>query len=205
MPDQPKEPPTYKPAPNSVPSGGVKQAIDLKPDALKQVGKHKVVTLNNGQREIKFIRGKDSVLLSGDKLTILFSDLNKPVKIPVAGKEQYKTGPPAAELIKDFGLTVREYKPPAGTVNTVSVYTPARRHVATPIPERIDNAARDLQDLIKILPGTVSVTAIQSAILALNRIKPLMQSRGSRNGAVSHTLSGGFRGEMQSAAYQRRR
>ena len=80
----------------------VKTAVDLRPDQFKIEGQHKVITLDNGQRQISFIRGKENVIQSPGKVTILFSSLEKPVKI-LSGKK-FKPGPKPAEIIKDFSL-----------------------------------------------------------------------------------------------------
>ena len=100
----------------------------------------------------------------------------KPVKVFKSGDLQ--PGPSPGELIESFGLIRRTS--PDGQVHGMNCRLPpatprkARSHkLFKPVPalQSIERAVEGLHKLIEVLPQTATLREIQSALLALNKIK----------------------------------
>ncbi len=83
-----------------------KQAINLPISCFEQRGPHKVITLTGPNiQTLCFIRGKENVILKDKTVVILFSDLQKPVKVP-SENGRFSKGPTPQEIIERFNLKV---------------------------------------------------------------------------------------------------
>ena len=139
-----------------------KYAIFLKPDCLRVEGQHKLIHLSHGEKSISFIRGKDNLIKEEDKLTVLFSDLNKPVKL--LNGQNFKKGPTPAQISKDFQVKLFE----------VEVEQPERkqeRRQSFTLGQRINHSLISIQTLIENLPEEVNVTFLRKALKDLSQLK----------------------------------
>ena len=145
-------------------AGNVKKyAIDLNPKALIKVGSHILIKLENGQKTIKFIRGKGNIIQTNENLTVMFSDLEKPVKLLKEGKHFIK-GPKPSELIKEFNLQVYEKE-------CVDDQFIRHRQKTIPFTLRIEKCVNELQKIIVALPEQIDVSDLQKTIFILNKLK----------------------------------
>ena len=152
-----------------------KYAIYLKPDCLRVKGIHKLINLSHGEKSISFIRGKDNIVKEADKLTVLFSDLNKPVKL--LNGQNFKKGPTPSQLSKDFQVELFE----------VEVKQPERkqeRRQSFTLGQRINHSIISIQTLIENLPEEINVSFLRTAVKDLSRLKlqiEVMQNNATQN------------------------
>ena len=222
--DAPDPEPRFNGGGASAPAVIVKHGIDLPLSAFKKIPPHKVITISKGDKSIQFVRGKDNVILKEDKVLVLFSDLAKPVKVFKDGDLQ--PGPTPKELIEGFGLIRRtintspngkghgmNYRLPPVTPELASSQ---RLFKPVSVPQRIERAVEGLHKLIEVLPQTAPVGEIQSAIMALNKIRTGLVIKAMREAKKDETevspkkarpaFSGSvFKAEALSGSHQRRR
>ena len=178
-----------------------KTAIDLPKAAFHQRGKDKIITVTSGDKKLSFIRGRENVILGPDKVTILFSDLNKKVRLP-----NMKKGQTAAEVIKEFNLKTYEKEVKEGKPQYTPSPKPKPCHPQTPEQKAI-HASQALQALIASLPAEINVKPLQDTIFLINRIKAQLEF-GPKNRKVGHRPaygSGSFMEAVQSGHNQRKR
>ncbi len=101
-------------------------AVELKATDMRREGYHKIITLTSGQKQISFLRGKDNIHLSDEKLIICFSDIKKPVKFLKSGK--LIKGPTPEEIFKEFNLKPFEFQPPESKSYQNKSYQNNRSH-----------------------------------------------------------------------------
>ena len=148
--------------------------IELPHTSLIPNPKHKVIEIKNKDRTIRFVRGKNNVILEGEKLTVYFSDMEKPVKV-FGKKGHLKPGLKPSELVQTFGLEVKEEisapPPPPKPKFKKPAYQPPK-NINVPLFRQVDDCILSLQRIISRLPEKQQeIQTLHMAIWTLKKLK----------------------------------
>ncbi len=148
--------------------------VELPHTSLIPNPKHKVIELKNEDKTIRFVRGKNNVILEGEKLTIYFSDMEKPVKV-FGKKGHLKPGLKPSELVQTFGLEVKEEisapPPPPKPKFKKPAYQPPK-NINVPLFRQVDDCILSLQRIISRLPEKQEeIKTLHMAIWTLKKLK----------------------------------
>ena len=151
--------------------------IELPHTSLIPHPQHKVIELKNEDKTIRFVRGKNNVILEDKKLTVCFSNMEKPLKV-LGKKGHLKPGLKPSELVQTFGLELKEKvsAPPPPLKPKVSAkkklaYQPPK-NINIPLFRQVDDCILSLQRIISRLPEKQQeVKTLQMAIWTLKKIK----------------------------------
>ena len=119
-----------------------KYAIYVSPSCLKMEGRHKLITLSSGDRFVTFIRGKDNVIVEKDKLIVLFSDMEKPVKFLMPG-DRFKPGPTPRQIVQAFNLELFDMD-----VKEPEKKSFQKRSPRMTLEQKVEHSLRSLQELV---------------------------------------------------------
>ena len=121
----------------------MKYQATLPLSSYKKQGVHNTFTLESPNGRVCFVKGRDSIQLQSDKVTIIFSDLKKPMKLFNNGR--IKSGGPLPEdLAKDFNLTLEPVKEAKGK----GKYKPPKTPPRLSLDKKIDQAILSVISLL---------------------------------------------------------